>query len=109
VQAKSAEHDCFVVLSSGRAHVLIISTSDSKFGCQLPGEVKMKRKHVIYGLVTVVGAILLFVVYYLYLGSTVPAGQQPLVRLNDSNFDSLKKSFNESADSVRVMIMLSPT
>jgi hypothetical protein len=69
----------------------------------------MKRKHVIYALVAVVGAVLLFVVYYLYLGSTVPDGQQPLVRLNDSNLESLKKSFNESADSVRVMVMLSPT
>jgi hypothetical protein len=69
----------------------------------------MRRKHVIYGLVAVVGAIVLFVVYYLYLGSTVPTGQQHLVRLNTSNIDSLKKSFNDSADSVRVMVMLSPT
>ena len=69
----------------------------------------MKRKHVSYGLLAVIGAILLFVVYYLYLGSTVPVGQRPLVRLNASNFDSLKKSFNESADSVRIVVMLSPT
>ena len=69
----------------------------------------MKRKRAIYGLVAVVGAIVLFVVYYLYLGSTAPAGQQPLVRLNNSNIDSLKKSFNDSADSVRVVLMLSPT
>jgi len=54
----------------------------------------MKRKHVIYGLVAVVGAIVWFVVYYLYLGSTAPTGQQPLVRLDSSNIDSLKKSFN---------------
>ena len=69
----------------------------------------MKRKHVIYGLGTVVGAIVLSVVYYLYLGSTAPTGQQALVRLGNSNMDSLKKSFNESADSVRVVVMLSPT
>jgi len=69
----------------------------------------MNRKHVIYGLLAVIGAILLFGVYYLYLGNTVPAGQQSLVRLNASNVDSLKESFNESADSVRVMVMLSPT
>ncbi len=69
----------------------------------------MRRKPVIYGLMAVVGAIVLFVVYYLYLGSTVPTGQQALVRLNNSNVDSLKKSFNDSADSVRVMVMLSPT
>jgi hypothetical protein len=69
----------------------------------------MKRKHVIYGLVAMVGAIVFFVVYYLYLGSTAPTGQQPLVRLDNSNIDSLKKSFNESADSIRVVVMLSPT
>ncbi len=69
----------------------------------------MKRKPLIYGLVAVVGVIVLFVVYYLYLGSTVPTGQQPLVRFDNSNIDSLKKSFNESADSVRVIVMLSPT
>ncbi len=69
----------------------------------------MKRKRVIYGFVAVVVAIALFVVYYFYLGSTAPSGQQPLVRLEVSNIESLKKSFNESADSVRVMVMLSPT
>ena len=69
----------------------------------------MRHKHVIYGLVVVVGAIVLFVVYYLYLGSAVPTGQQPLVRLDNANIDSLKKSFNDSADSVRVIVMLSPT
>ncbi len=69
----------------------------------------MRRKPVIYGLVALVGAIVLFVVYYLYLGSTVPTGQQPLVRLDNSNIETLKKSFNDSADSVRVMVMLSPT
>jgi len=69
----------------------------------------MKRKHLIYGLVAVVGAIVLFFVYYLYLGSTVPTGQQPLVRLDNSNIEALKKSFNDSADSVRVVVMLSPT
>ena len=69
----------------------------------------MRRRHVIYGLVAVVIAVAMFVVYYLYLGSTAPTGQQPLVRLDNSNIDSLKNSFNDSADSVRVMVMLSPT
>jgi hypothetical protein len=98
-----------VVLSRHRARVFPVSTSYSESGSQSPGEVKMKRKHVIYGLVTVVSVIVLFVVYYLYLGSTAPTGQPPLVRLDSSNIDSLKKSFNESADSVRVIVMLSPT
>jgi len=98
-----------VVFSGCRADVLPVSASHSEFGCQSLGGVKMKRKHVIYGLLAVVSAIVLFVVYYLYLGSTAPTGQEPLVRLNNSNIDSLKKSFNDSADSVRVIVMLSPT
>ena len=69
----------------------------------------MKRKRIIYGSIAIVVAVVLLIVTYLYLGSTAPAGQKPLVRLDDSNIDSLKKSFNESADSVRVIVMLSPT
>jgi len=69
----------------------------------------MKRKPVIYGSLAIAIAVALFVVYYLYLGSAAPAGQQPLVRLNASNFEALKNSFNESADSIRVIVMLSPT
>lgn len=69
----------------------------------------MKRKRIIYGSIAIVVAILLLIVYYLYLGSAAPVGQQPLARLDSSNIDSLKKAFNESADSVRVIVMLSPT
>jgi hypothetical protein len=69
----------------------------------------MKAKRIIYIELVAVLALVLFAIFYLYVGSTVPSGQQPLVRLNPSNLDSLKKSFNDSADSVRVMVMLSPT
>ena len=69
----------------------------------------MKRKGIIYGLIAIAVAAGLYIVYYLYLGSAAPVGQQPLVRLDNSNIEWLKKSFNESADSVRVMVMLSPT
>ena len=53
--------------------------------------------------------ILLFLVIYLYAGSTVPTGQQPLMRLDSSNIASLKGTFNRSADSVRILVLLSPT
>jgi len=69
----------------------------------------MKRRPIIYGLLAVVIALALLLVYYFYLGSSAPAGQQPLVRLDSSKIESLKQSFNESKDSVRVMVMLSPT
>jgi hypothetical protein len=38
-----------------------------------------------------------------------PAGQPPLVRLSASNLDTLRQSFNDSADTVRVLALLSPT
>ena len=69
----------------------------------------MKRKRIILGLLGLVVAAALLAVYYFYLGSTVPSGQQPLVRLTSANVGSLKNAFNESADSVRVIVMLSPT
>ncbi|HSS21222.1 MAG TPA: hypothetical protein VLL54_14205 [Pyrinomonadaceae bacterium] len=67
----------------------------------------MKRRLLIILAIVVIGLGL--VGYYLYGGSTVPNGQAPLVRLNDTNFSSLKDSFNGSANSVRVIVMLSPT
>ena len=69
----------------------------------------MKRKPIIFGIIGVVIAVALFAIYYLYFGGTVPAGQQPLAYLKDSNIESLKQSFNEAKDSVRVAVMLSPT
>jgi hypothetical protein len=67
----------------------------------------VKRRLIIILAIVVVGLSLL--AYYLYGGSNVPNGQQPLVRLNDANISSLKNAFNSSANSVRVILMLSPT
>ena len=67
----------------------------------------MKRVLIIILAIVAIGFGLLG--YYLYGGSTVSNGQQPLVRLTDSNLSSLKDSFNASANSVRVILMLSPT
>lgn len=67
----------------------------------------MKRKGIIFG--SVLAVILFALFYYFYLGSTVPNGQQPLVYLHSTNVTSLKEAFNSSANSVRVIVMLSPT
>lgn len=67
----------------------------------------MKRKGIIIG--SVLAVILFALFYYFYLGSTVPNGQQPLVYLNSTNVTSLKDAFNSTANSVRVIVMLSPT
>ncbi len=77
---------------------------------QCPGEriwrLKMKRRAILLGSVAVV-ALLIF--FYFYGGSTVPNNQQPLVRLTSSNITSLKDAFNGSADSVRLLVLVSPT
>ena len=54
-------------------------------------------------------AILLLVLFYLYGGSTAPQGQQPLARLDSANIDGLKDAFNASANSVRLLVLVSPT
>ena len=68
----------------------------------------MTRRRLIL-IIAIVAIVLALPVYYLYGGSDVPKGQPPLVRLTDSNLSSLKDSFNNSANSVRVIVMLSPT
>lgn len=47
--------------------------------------------------------------FYFYGGSTVPNGQQALLRLNSANVASLKDAFNGSPNSVRVLALVSPT
>lgn len=66
----------------------------------------MKRKPIIP-----IGALLLVfaVLYYYYGGGKTPKGQSPLTSLNGSNITVLKDAFNNSAASVRVLMLLSPT
>jgi hypothetical protein len=67
----------------------------------------MKRSRKVIGLclLSVAGAV----AYYLYAGSAVPRGQQPLTRLDASNFSELRNPFNEAKDFVRIVTLLSPT
>jgi len=97
-----------MVFSDCCSSIHFISTGHSKHLGQPVGQAEMRRKRIILILVAMAIAALL-AVYYFYLGSTVPNGQQPLVRLNSANVGSLKNAFNEPADSVRVIVMLSPT
>jgi hypothetical protein len=64
-----------------------------------------RKKVIILAMAVLVGAFLL----YLYRGSATPQGQPPLVRLNAANVASLKDAFNASANSVRVLVLVSPT
>jgi hypothetical protein len=66
----------------------------------------VNRKWILWGAVIVV---LLGVAYYFYGGGTTPKGQPPLASLNSSNMSQLKEAFNNSASSIRLLVMLSPT
>ena len=65
-----------------------------------------RRKRTFWGAVIV---IVLGVAYYFYGGGKTPKGQPPLVSLNASNMPELKGAFNNSASSLRLLVMLSPT
>ena len=67
----------------------------------------MKRSRKILG--PICSAIVVGLAFYLYAGSTAPAGQAPLKRLTSTNFDELPIAFNAAKDSVRVVALLSPT
>lgn len=68
----------------------------------------MKRKLIIL-VISAAAIVPVILFFYLFWGSTVPTGQQLLVRLNNENFASLKEEFNKSPNDIRVMVMLSPT
>jgi hypothetical protein len=65
------------------------------------------RRNLITVAVLAAIAFLAFSAYY--GGNAVPNGQPSLVRLNSSNVPSLKGSFNQEADSVRLLVLVSPT
>ena len=67
----------------------------------------MKRSRIL--ILVCVAVILGALLYYFFGGSTPPAGQHDLVRLNTANFAELRKAFNADADRVRLIAMLSPT
>ncbi len=66
----------------------------------------MTRKRIVLVVVLLVafGAL-----YYFYGGHSTPQGQPPLVSLSPGDLTPIKTAFNASADSIRVVVMLSPT
>jgi len=56
------------------------------------------------------GAAVLLGLWYVYgYGTLTPSGQPPLTSLQAGNFETLQKQFNDSSDSTRVIVLLSPT
>jgi hypothetical protein len=68
--------------------------------------VMKKRLSIVTLLLTIA---LLALGWYFYGGSTVPAGQPPLVALTSANFDQLRAAFNAASGEVRIVLLLSPT
>ena len=66
----------------------------------------MNRKR-IFPIVVVL--TLLASAYYFYGGSSTPKGQPRLVSFSSGDLTPLKGAFNDSATSIRVVVMLSPT
>ncbi len=66
----------------------------------------MKKKLIIPGLVA---AALILAAMYLWGPGTVPAGQKPLAALSSTNASTFETAFNGDADSLRLVLMLSPT
>jgi hypothetical protein len=65
----------------------------------------MNRKRILLLVVLlVVGAA-----YYFYGGHATPQGQPPLMSFPSGDLAPLKSGFNDSASSIRVVAMLSPT
>jgi hypothetical protein len=66
----------------------------------------MRRKRIVLVVVLLVtfGAL-----YYFYGGHSTPKGQPPLVSFSSGDLTPLKTAFNDSASSIRVIVMLSPT
>jgi len=63
-----------------------------------------KRIVLVVGLLVAFGAL-----YYFYGGHSTPKGQPPLVSFSSGYLMPLKTAFNDSASSIRVVVMLSPT
>jgi len=66
----------------------------------------MTRKRIVLAVVVLgtLGAL-----YYFYGGHSTPKGQPPLVSFSSGDLTPLKTAFNDSASSIRVVVMLSPT
>jgi hypothetical protein len=66
----------------------------------------MSRKRIVLVVILLLGFGAL---YYFYGGHSTPKGQPLLVSFSSGDLMPLKTAFNDSASSIRVVVMLSPT
>ena len=66
----------------------------------------MKKASIAVG---VLAAILLGFGAYLWMGSSTPPGQDPLLPLTSANFTEFEGAFDKSIEGPRLVLLLSPT
>ena len=66
----------------------------------------MKKKSIV---LAVIAVVLLLAVVYLWGPSSVPPGQEPLVALSNANFSDFENVFDGDLDTLRLVLLLSPT
>lgn len=59
--------------------------------------------------IIVLVAVVLAGAAYLWVGSAVPPGQEPLATLSQSNFAEFENAFDKSVEGPRMVLLLSPT
>jgi hypothetical protein len=55
------------------------------------------------------GLFALVLTWYSYGPRVVPAGQPPLATIDHASIHSLRSDFNRASDSMRIIVLLSPT
>ncbi len=62
-----------------------------------------------FAIIIVLIAVVLAGAAYLWMGSAVPPGQEPLAELTQNDLAQFANAFDKSADGPRVVLLLSPT
>lgn len=106
-EAELLERGIVVVGAGARGGHDFVSARD----CRLPGRsicgvCEVKGKPVAVSLLV---AAVIAGAAYLWVGSAVPPGQEPLATLTQSNFAEFENSFDKSVDGPRLVLLLSPT
>jgi hypothetical protein len=60
-------------------------------------------------IIVCVAAVVLLAAFYLWGPADSPPGQPPVVKLSEANFSEFAKAFDASADTPRLVFLLSPT
>ena len=67
----------------------------------------MTKKRVI--VLPLIAVVLVLAAMYLWGPSSVPAGQEPLVALSNTNFSTFENAFDRDSEAPRLVLLLSPT